>query len=279
MNIFSYTFFQHALLGSVLTSVACGFIGSYIVARRLVLISGGITHASFGGLGLGFFLGIDPILSAMFFSVLSAFGIEWLSRKQEIREDSAIAVVWSLGMALGIIFIFLTPGYSPDLSAYLFGSILTISTSDLWLIGIIAMLLFFGFSLFSKTILYVAFDREFSKIKGIKVERVEYLMMLGLAVTLVASIRLTGVMLLMSLMTIPQITANIFTNRFGRMVVYSILFGIAGCLGGLFISYYLNIPSGAAIIFVQVIFFIVCRLIRSVSQRVTFPPTDSDSIV
>lgn len=117
----SIWFFQHALLGSLLTAIACGIVGTYIVSRRLVFISGGITHASFGGLGLGFYLGMNPILMAMLFSVLSAFGVEWVSKTQNVREDSAIAGVWSLGMALGVIFIFLTPGYAPNLSAYLLG--------------------------------------------------------------------------------------------------------------------------------------------------------------
>ena len=127
MDLLQYTFFQHALLGSLLASIACGIIGTYIVTRRLVFISGGITHASFGGIGLGLFAGISPILSAAVFSVLSAFGVEWLSRRKDMREDSAIAVFWTLGMALGIMFSFLSPGFAPDLSAYLFGNILTIN--------------------------------------------------------------------------------------------------------------------------------------------------------
>ena len=121
MNLLQYTFFQHALLGSLLASIACGIIGTYIVTRRLVFISGGITHASFGGIGLGLYAGISPILSAAVFSVLSAFGVEWLSKRKDMREDSAIAMFWTLGMALGIMFSFLSPGFAPDLSAYLFG--------------------------------------------------------------------------------------------------------------------------------------------------------------
>ena len=124
MDLIYYTFFQNALIGSFLTAIVCGMVGTYIVSKRLVFISGGITHASFGGLGLGFYMGINPILSALLFSVLAAFGVEWASRSQGVREDSAIAGIWSLGMALGVVFIFLTPGYAPNLSAYLFGNIL-----------------------------------------------------------------------------------------------------------------------------------------------------------
>ena len=161
--LLQYTFFQHALLGSLLASIACGIIGTYIVTRRLVFISGGITHASFGGIGLGLFAGISPILSAAVFSVLSAFGVEWLSRRKDMREDSAIAVFWTLGMALGIMFSFLSPGFAPDLSAYLFGNILTINQIDLWMLGILALILTGFFYLFIRPIVYIAFDREFAR--------------------------------------------------------------------------------------------------------------------
>ena len=140
MELLQYTFFQHALIGSLLASIACGLIGTYIVTRRLVFISGGLTHASFGGIGLGLYTGISPILSAALFAVLSAFGVEWLSKRKDMREDSAIAVFWTLGMALGIMFTFLSPGFAPDLSAYLFGNILTITWSDIALLGGLALL-------------------------------------------------------------------------------------------------------------------------------------------
>jgi zinc transport system permease protein len=259
MDLLQYAFFQHALTGSLFICIACGIVGSYIVSRRLVFISGGITHASFGGLGLGFYLGLNPIISALVFSVASAFGVEWLSKKQGVREDSAIAVFWALGMALGVICIFLTPGYTPNISAYLFGNILTITLSDIWFAGILAILLIIAFLRFFDRILYTAFDREFASTRGINTALVEHLMMLAIAITIVASIRLIGIMLLMSLLTVPQMTANLFTFRLKKIIIYSILIGIAGCFSGLFLSYYLNVPSGAAIIFVQVVFFMLCK--------------------
>jgi zinc transport system permease protein len=263
MELLQYTFFQNALIGSFFTCIACGIIGSYIVVRRLVFISGGITHASFGGLGIGFYLGINPVLSALIFSIASAFGIEWFSRKQDIREDSAIAVFWALGMALGVICIFLTPGYSPNITAYLFGNILTVTYADIGFISGFTLLTVILFTCFFNRILYTAFDREFACTKGINVSLIEHLMMIAIAVCIVASIRLIGIMLLMSLMTVPQMTANIFTFRFKNIILYSILIGMAGCFSGLFLSYYLNTPSGASIIFVQVIFFLVCKAIKA----------------
>jgi ABC-type Mn2+/Zn2+ transport systems, permease components len=263
MNLLEYPFFQHALLGSLFTCIACGIVGSYIVSRRLVFISGGITHASFGGLGLGFYLGFNPIVGALLFSVASAFGVEWLSKKQDVREDSAIAAVWALGMALGVIFIFLTPGYAPNISGYLFGNILTITRADLWFVGLLSVLLILAFIYFFNPILYTAFDREYAKAKGLNIGLIENLMMVAIALTIVASIRLVGIMLLMSMLTIPQMTANLFTSKFQRIIIYAILIGLVGCVGGLFISYYLNVPSGACIIFVQIILFLICKLIKS----------------
>ncbi|MDH6304935.1 zinc transport system permease protein [Parabacteroides sp. PF5-5] len=258
-DLLQYSFFQNALLGSLLTAISCGIVGTYIVARRLVFISGGITHASFGGLGLGFYLGTNPILTAMLFSILSAFGVEWVSKSQNVREDSAIAGVWSLGMALGVIFIFLTPGYAPNLSAYLFGNVLTITFTDILWIAIVSILLILLFSFFLKEIVYVAFDHDFAVTQRLPVKWIEYTMMFFIAVTIVLSIRLVGIMLLMSLLTLPQITVNLFTSDFKKIIWGSIGLGFLGCLTGLVLSYYLDVPSGAFIILVLVLFFLLTK--------------------
>ena len=250
MDLLQYTFFQHALLGSLLASIACGIIGTYIVTRRLVFISGGITHASFGGIGLGLFAGISPILSAAVFSVLSAFGVEWLSRRKDMREDSAIAVFWTLGMALGIMFSFLSPGFAPDLSAYLFGNILTIN-----------------FYLFIRPIVYIAFDREFARSQKIPVEIFEYVLMMFIALTIVACLRMVGIVLAISLLTIPQMTANLFTYSFKKIIWLSIGIGFLGCLGGLFISYHWKVPSGASIIFFSILIYAVCKIGKSCCRK------------
>ncbi|MBP7486172.1 MAG: metal ABC transporter permease [Parabacteroides sp.] len=258
-DLLQYAFFQNALLGSLLTAIACGIVGTYIVSRRLVFITGGITHTSFGGLGIGFYAGVNPILTALIFSVMSAFGVEWVSRKQGIREDSAIAGFWSLGMALGVIFIFLTPGFAPNLSAYLFGNILTISYTDILWIGVLATVLIIFFLLFHREILYVAFDNDFAVTQRLPVKLVEYTMMFFIAVTIVLSIRLVGIMLLMSMVTIPQITINLFTSNFNKIILGSVVLGFLGCLAGLILSYFLNVPSGAFIILVLIIFFLIAK--------------------
>ena len=267
MDLLQYTFFQHALLGSLLASIACGIIGTYIVTRRLVFISGGITHASFGGIGLGLFAGISPILSAAVFSVLSAFGVEWLSRRKDMREDSAIAVFWTLGMALGIMFSFLSPGFAPDLSAYLFGNILTINQIDLWMLGILALILTGFFYLFIRPIVYIAFDREFARSQRMPVLIFEYILMMFIALTIVSCLRMVGIVLAISLLTLPQMTANLFTHSFKRIIFLSIVLGYMGCLGGLFLSYQLQVPSGAAIIFVSILIYSLAKVYKQIAKR------------
>ena len=168
IDILHYSFFQNALLGALLASVVCGIVGTYIVTRRLVFISGGITHASFGGIGLGVLMGINPILSAMIFAVLSAFGVEWMSRKGAVREDSAIAMFWTFGMSVGIICCFLSPGFMPDLPSFLFGSILTIGTLDLCLLGVLSVIVILCMIFFYREVLSVAFDRTFAEMDRIR---------------------------------------------------------------------------------------------------------------
>ncbi|MFT4223953.1 metal ABC transporter permease [Dysgonomonas sp.] len=266
-DLLSYTFFQNALLGSLFACIACGIIGSYVVVRRLVFISGGITHASLGGIGMGFYFGWNPILSAMIFSILSAFGIEWLSSRQGVREDSAIGSFWSLGMAVGIIFIYLKPGFAPNLSDYLFGNILTITIPDIVYLAILSLVLILVFILFGRQILFAAFDSDFAKTRNLPVNLIKYTMMMGIAITIVLSIRLVGIVLLMSILTVPQMTANLFTSDFVKMIFLSILIGFFGCIVGLFLSAILDVPSGVFIIFTQIVVFLGARWIVRLIQK------------
>jgi zinc transport system permease protein len=263
MEILKYSFFQNALAASFFIAVTCGIIGTYVVTRRIVFISGGITHASFGGLGIGFYLGINPLLSALVFAIASAFGIEYISQSgsyKRIREDSVIAAVWSLGMAIGVIFIFLTPDYSPNLSSFLFGNILTITKTDLLMMGILTITVLLVFLLERRLIMYTAFDRDFAVTQRLPVRFIEYMMMFFIAGTIVISIHLVGIMLLMSLLTVPQMTANMFTSDYKKITVISCILGFLSCVSGLFLSYFLNIPSGAFIILVLLVVFLVAKV-------------------
>ena len=155
-GIFEYQFLRNAFLAAVLSGIICGIMGTYIVFRRLVFLSGGITHASFGGIGIAYYFGLDPIIGGLAFSVLSSLGIEWGSRKGWLREDSAIGIVWSVGMAIGIIFVYMTPGYAPNLMTFLFGNILTVTNRDLSALGILAILLLILAVFFLRAVMYVA---------------------------------------------------------------------------------------------------------------------------
>ncbi len=263
-ELFQYNFFLKAFLAAVFASISCGIIGSYIVSRRIVFISGGITHASFGGIGLAFFLGFNPLLGAVLFAVLSALGIQFFTKVAEIREDSSIAIWWSLGMALGIIFIFITPGYTPNLMSYLFGNILTVTSSELWWMFLLNVVIILFFSLLFRKILYIAFDEEFARAAGLPVALFNYLTMVLIALTVVLNIRVVGIILILSLLTIPQATANLYTKDFKKLLLLSSVFAFFGTISGLFISYFLDIPSGAAIIFTLVAIFAVLRLSKNI---------------
>jgi len=260
MSLFAYSFFINALLASVLASITCGIAGTYIVARRMVFIGGGITHASFGGIGIAWFLGLNPLLGAAVFSVLAALGIEFAAHKTNIREDSAIGILWSLGMAMGIIFIFLTPGFAPNLMSYLFGNILTVGNTDLWLMALLAAILVAFFTFFYYPVLFIAFDEEYARSHNLPVQLFKYVLISLVAVTIVLNIRVTGIILVISFLTIPASVANIYTNNFRKIMVGSIFIGIAGSFAGLFCSYYWNIPSGATIIFSFVLIFALAKL-------------------
>ena len=257
LDILGYSFFQNALLGVLIAGVAAAIVGTYIVTRRMVFIAGGVTHACFGGLGLGYFLGVSPIAMASVFAVASSLGVEWLSTRQHVRRDSAIAVIWALGMALGTLFIFLTPGYVPELNSFLFGNILTITTSEL--------LAFFG--LFYRTIIACAFDPDFARTMNLPVTAVNCTMTVLTALCIVLTIRLIGIMLLLSLFTMPQMTAENFTRNFRPMALISVAASVVCSVAGLVASYVLNVPASATIVIMLVVAYTVARLIGNKKRK------------
>lgn len=269
MGYLEYTFFRYALIALLLISLAGAMIGTYITTRRMVSITGGITHACFGGLGLGYFLGISPIATAAGFSVLSALGVEWLSTRYRVREDSAIAVVWSLGMALGILFVFLTPGYVPELNAFLFGNVLTVGTPDLIAFAIYASLLVALFVAFRRTIVACAFDADFASVSGLPVKWINCIMTALVAIGIVLTIRLIGIMLLISVLTVPVITAEIYCRRFTTVITASALIGTLTSVGGLLISALIDVPCSAMIVLLQITLYLLARLIRTLPSPTT----------
>ncbi len=267
-NIFEYSYLIKSVLAALFGSITAGIAGTYIVSRRMVFLSGGITHASFGGIGLGYFLGINPVLGATLFGVGSALGIEFLSRRKDLKEDSAIGFLWAFGMALGIIFVYLTPGYTPNLMSYLFGSILTIDDSDLIALIVLTVILILFFSFYYRTILYISFDESFARTFTGKVDLFKYILIVLVSLVIVLNIRIAGVVLVLSLLTIPPNIALLFTRDFKKVIIGSVLAGLVGTLAGLATSWYLDIPTGATVIFTLVFFWLVCRGLLDVRRWV-----------
>lgn len=268
-NIFQYEFIIKGLLGAIFASITAGLAGTYVVSKRMVFLSGGITHASFGGIGIGYFIGINPVIGAAVFGIMSALGVEYLSVRQKIREDSAIGILWAFGMAIGIIFIYLTPGYTPNLMSYLFGSILTVSNADIIALGIMSVILIFYFGIFYRAILYISFDEVFARTYSSYVDIFKYITTSLIALTIVLNIRMAGVVLVISLLTIPPNIAMLFTKVYFKIVLWSILAGFIGTASGYAISYFAGIPVGATIIFTLVIIWVIAKVISQLTKKIS----------
>lgn len=250
--VFEYPFLQNALWASLLASIVCGMIGVIIVEKKLLMMSGGIAHTALGGVGLGYLLGFPPILGAGGFSIVAAFGIGYLKRKWSEESDVVIALFWSLGMALGIGFIALMKGYPPDLNSYLFGNILTVSKGDLRLMLIMSTIISAIILTFFNDWKCWMFDPEFSKIRGLKIAFLEYLLLIMAALTVVVLIRVAGIILVIALLSAPAAVAGKLTSKLSLRMVYATFFSLFFCIAGLTLSFYFNIPSGASIIVLSV---------------------------
>lgn len=261
-DLFQYDYLSNALAACILAGITCGLAGTYVVCRRMVFLAGGITHASFGGLGIAFYLGTDPIAGAMLFAVASALGIEWAGNKGRIREDSAVGIIWSVGMAVGALFMSLRPGYtSGDLSAYLFGSIITVTDSDVAALAVLTALLLLGAALWLRPVMYVAFDKEFARSRGIPTQAISYAMAAVVAVTIVLAIRIMGIVLLISLLTLPAAIVNALSRSYRTLALAAPIVAAAGNVIGLAVSYHLEVPPGAAIIFTLVFALVIVKLL------------------
>ncbi len=260
MEILQYEFMRNAIISATLVSIACGIVGTYVVLKKIVFITGGISHSVFGGIGLGYLLGINPILVAIPFNLLSASGIGFISKKTRISEDTSIGIVWSLGMALGVLFVNLTPGYPPDLFSYLFGNILTVPLFDLSIMALLDIIIIIIVTIFFKEFLSISFDEEFSNIVGIKTFLLYQILLWIVALSIIVLIRVVGIILLIALLTIPSTIAKIFTKSIKKIIMLSIIIGIIITLSGLWISYITDLPSGATIVIILSILFFISIL-------------------
>ncbi|MDI6730304.1 MAG: iron chelate uptake ABC transporter family permease subunit [Candidatus Altarchaeum sp.] len=256
-EIFQYEFMRNAVIAIILAGIACGIVGTYVVARKLVFISEGISHAAFGGIGIGYFLKINPVIVAIPFAILAALAIGIITKKTNVNEDTAIGMTLAFGIAIGIIFIYITPGYASDLFTYLFGSVITVSMSDIIIMIILDAIIIGIFFILRREILAISFDEEFSKIIGIPTKFLYLLTLCLIALSVVVLIRVVGIILIIALLTIPAAIAKNFTENFYKMSVLSVITGIVISIFGLLVAIIHNFPPGATIIVVLGVIFIL----------------------
>jgi len=270
----SYPFFQRALAAGLLAAVACGIVGTLVVVRRIASISGGLSHSAFGGVGLGYLLGFEPMLGALGFGVLSALGIGLAELRLRQGMDTLIAMVWAVGMALGILFVSLAPGQAPDLLGYLFGNILLVSPGYVALVAALDLVVVGTVLLLFRRLRAVAFDEEFAWVIGVPVEALFLLLLTLVALTVVVLIRVVGVILVIALLTIPAAVARHWTDRLSRMMALAVLTGAVSISAGLFLTFGLSsefgidLPTGPSIILLAAAVYAVSAAARSLTGRV-----------
>ncbi|MDO8689016.1 MAG: metal ABC transporter permease [Dehalococcoidia bacterium] len=267
MEILQYTFMQRALISSVLIGTVCSVVGVYVVLKGLSFIGAGIAHASFGGVALGFFLGWNLVGTTMVFCLATAWGIGLVSRRGRIKEDVAIGILFSATMALGILLVSLLKGYNVDLIGFLFGSVLAVTVDDLWLTAILAIALLLVVGLLFKELLFITFDAEMAQVVGLPATALYFLLLGLMAVTVVVSIKVVGIILVEALIVTPAAAAYQITNDFRRMMALSIAIGIGSSVAGLFLSYWINTPSGGTMVLTATFVFFAAAVFSPKRKR------------
>jgi len=232
-------------------------ISVIIVEKKLVMMTGGIAHTSYGGVGLSFLVGFQPIIGAFLFSILAALGISFINNKLTGIKDIVIAMFWSLGMALGVLFVGMTPGYPPNIQSYLFGNILSVTGFDLILMAVLTVIVVLVIVIFFQDWKAHLFDQEFTKVLRKKTTVMENILLVLLAITVVVLIRVVGIILVIALLSVPAATSSLLTSKLHLRMIYSALFSLFFILTGLFISYLTDYSSGAIIVFVGIITYVL----------------------
>ena len=258
-EVLQYDFIQNALISGVLISIAAGIIGSLVVVNKITFLTGGIAHSSYGGIGLAIYAGIPVLFGATIFAVITAILIAIITLKNRTRIDAIIGMMWASGMAIGIIFVDLTPGYNVDLMSYLFGSIIAVSNEDLIYMSILDVFIVVVIAFFYKQILAVSYDSEFATLRGINVKFFYTLILILAALCVVAAIKAVGLILVIALLTIPTYLAETFASRLSSMMIISSVLATIFTVLGLVVSYMYDISSGASIIMVAVLFLGVVK--------------------
>lgn len=263
-EIFSYEFMQNALLAGVLVSLVSGIIGTLVVLNRMVGISGGIAHAAYGGVGIASYFGFDPVLGAVLFSLLSSVTMGVAHRKLRERSDTMIGVMWAVGMATGIIFVSLTPGYRANLMSYLFGSILAVSKEDIWWMAGIALATVLFVALFYRQLLAISFDEEFATVRNLPVTVLSVLLLIMTGLTVVVAMRVVGLIMVIALLTIPSAIASMFFKEMRVIMLVAVGLGVVFISAGLVISFLSNLPAAAVIILLAGLVYFLAFAIKRI---------------
>ena len=267
LEALGFEFMRNALLAGLLAGIACGIIGTLVVVNRIVFISGGIAHAAYGGVGLAVVLGFSPLLGIMGFALVVSIIMALASLKIKHRADTIIGVLWAAGMALGVVLLDLSPGYNVDLISYLFGSILTVPNSDLWLILGLDLVVVAAVGYYYHGLVSLAYDEEFAQVRGVPVEALYILLMVLVALSVVMMVQIVGLILVIALLTIPPSIAEKFAGSIGWMMIYAIVLNMIFTTTGLWLSYRFNLTSGASIIIVAVACFGAAQVVESFLKR------------
>jgi len=272
-EILQYQFMQNAIIAAFLVSIACGIVGTYVVVKKIVALSGGVAHTAFGGIGLGYLVGIDPLLAAVPWTILSALGIGTISKETQISEDTSIGMFWAVGMALGILFIYMSSGYAPDLFSYLFGNILTVPSSELLLMALMDVVIILFAFIFYKKLEAVSFDEEFAEISGINTRYIYLLLLCMVALSVVVMIKAVGIILVIALLALPAAIARKYSSNLLGMMGYAIGLSILLSLGGLYLSYIFDLPSGSTIILLLAVAFVLSSLQQKMGKHKRVRPS------
>lgn len=262
-----YDFLFNAVIVSVLASVAAGIIGSFIVVKRMSIISGSIAHTAFGGLGIAYYLQINPLIGATLFSILSSFAITYVRKNARDKLDTLLSTIWSLGMAIGLLFIFMSPGYASNLFSYLFGNILLVSNTDLIFILILDIIVVATVILLFNSFKAITFDEEFSRVRNLPVNLLYLILFTLIALTVVTEIRIVGIILMIALLSIPAATAQLYCRRLKDMMIAASVISFISINLGLLISYLFDLPTGPIIILVITLIYITAMWRRKNAKK------------
>ncbi len=272
LEIFQYTYMQRAMVAGVLIGALCAVIGVYVVLKGLAFIGAGIAHASFGGVAIGVYMGVNPIWSAIVFCILTAWGIGLTSRKGHVKEDTAVGVFFASTMALGILVIGLKQGYQVDLFSYLFGSILAVTSQDVWATVVIAALVLATVAVLYKDLMFITFDPEMAEVTGVPAEKLYFLLITMMALTVVMSIKVVGIVLVSALIVTPAAAAYQLTEKFRNMMALAVVFGVGSSVLGLLLSGMLGIASGATVVLVATLIFFASTAVSPRRRRARVAP-------